>query len=195
MRKGDGLRGLQMREARHDGFGMRAGLQEQLLLQGAQPRFGAFAGLAHPEPEIRRHLIVARACGVQPRTGRAHKLRQPRFDIEMDVFELALEGETAFGDLGRDLIEAFQDGVCVDLRDDALLRQHLRVRLRARDVLFGQPFVEFDGGVNLLHDGSGAAFETPAPHLVRTHELRVRCLAKLLEFSPPPSAPCLPFYM
>jgi hypothetical protein len=37
----------------------------------------AVDGLAHPEPEIERHLVVARARGVQPPGGRADQLGEP----------------------------------------------------------------------------------------------------------------------
>ncbi len=84
----------------------------------------------------------------------------------MDVLQLALEDEAAFGDLGRDLVEPLHNGIRVRLGDDPLLGQHPGMGLRAREVLLGQPFVEIDGGVYLLHDGSGAAFEASAPHLV-----------------------------
>ena len=53
----------------------------------------------HPQPEIGRDLIVARARGVQPAGGRADQFGQPALDVHMDVFERALELELAGADL------------------------------------------------------------------------------------------------
>ena len=55
--------------------------------------------VAHPEPEIGRNLIVARARRVQPSRRLADQLGQPAFHVHMDVFERALEGELARLDL------------------------------------------------------------------------------------------------
>src|SRR5271154_4935428 len=169
MREGDRLRWLQMRESRHNGLGVRAGLEKQHFLNSTEPGFGARARLAQPKAEIGRNLIVARTRRVQPPPRLADELRQPCFDVEMDVLQLALEDEAAFGDLGRDLVEPLHNCIRVGLSDDPLLGQHPGMGLRAGDVLFRQPFVEFDGGVYLLHDGSRAALEASAPHRVLAH--------------------------
>ena len=55
--------------------------------------------VAHPEPEIGRNLIVARARGMQPSRRLADQFRQAAFHVHMDVFERALEGELARLDL------------------------------------------------------------------------------------------------
>ena len=55
--------------------------------------------VAHPEPEIGRDLVVARARGVQPPGGRPDQLGEPALDIHVDVLERALEGELAGLDL------------------------------------------------------------------------------------------------
>ena len=55
------LGGLQMREAghRHLGMGLRLGYER--LLQPQQPTVELVEGVAHEQPEVERHLIVARA--------------------------------------------------------------------------------------------------------------------------------------
>ncbi len=85
---------------------MLFGLGEQRLLQRHQAFIGAVAGGAHPEAEIGHHLVVARARGVQPSGGRADHFGQPRLDIEVNVFQLALEDEGAGGDLFFDRVQA-----------------------------------------------------------------------------------------
>ena len=56
-------------------------------------------GSAHPQPEVGRHLVVARARGVQSPGGRPDQFREPALDIHVDVFERALELELAAFDL------------------------------------------------------------------------------------------------
>ena len=102
--EGDRLGGLQMRKARHDPVSVIARAPCQRLLQHAQA-IGRFArGAHHPELEIGRHLIVARAGGVQTLAGLADTLGQARFDIEVDVFQLRRERERACDDFPGDLV-------------------------------------------------------------------------------------------
>ena len=63
--EGDGLRRLQMREARHRQVEMRLRLAGERKLQGAERGVGAIEPIAHVELEVGRDLIVARACRVQ----------------------------------------------------------------------------------------------------------------------------------
>ena len=46
--------------------------------------------VAHPQPEIGRHLVVARARGVQPAGRLADQLGEPALHVHVDVFERAL---------------------------------------------------------------------------------------------------------
>ena len=99
--EGDRLRRLQVREARHDGGGIFLGAVDQGRLQVGQHRLQPVDGVAHPQPDVERHLVVARARGVQPAAGRADQLGQPRLDVEMDVLELGRELEAAALDLAH----------------------------------------------------------------------------------------------
>src|SRR3546814_10596449 len=84
---------LQMRKARHNGLRVPFRLTEQCLLTGLQRRVYSIDLVAHPQAEIRRHLIVARTRGMQPSRGRPDPLGEARFHVHVDVFELASEGE------------------------------------------------------------------------------------------------------
>lgn len=106
---------------------------------------------------------------MQPARGRSRDLRQPSLDVEVDVLEFAFEDETALLDVAANLVEAPDNGVGVRLTYDALRRQHQGMRLRSRDIVIGEAFVEVDGGVDFLHNGGGAAREAAPPHLVRGH--------------------------
>ena len=92
------LRGLQMGEARHHGRGMFQRAAGQGMLERGQRRIGLVDRVADIEPEIGRHLVVARARGVQPSRGRPDQFGKPALDIHMDVFERALELERALAD-------------------------------------------------------------------------------------------------
>ena len=98
MAERDGLRGLQMGEARHHGRGMFQRAAGQGMLEGGQRRIRLVDRVAHIEPEIGRDLVVARARGVQPPRGRPDQFGKPALDIHMDVFERALELERALAD-------------------------------------------------------------------------------------------------
>ena len=93
------LRGLQMGEARHHGGGMLQRPLHQRVLERGQRRVGLVDGVADIEPEIGRHLVVARARGVQPSRGGADQLAQPALDIHVNVLERALEIERSLADL------------------------------------------------------------------------------------------------
>ena len=69
------LRRLQMREARHHGTGMGERLFGKRPLQIRHLRIKRVDRIAHPEAEIERDLVVARARGVQPPGRRADRFR------------------------------------------------------------------------------------------------------------------------
>ena len=87
------------RDARADD---RPQVPRQRALQRLEALFGAGRGLAHPEAEIGRHLVVARARGVQPPGGGADQFGEPRLDIEVDILVRLAEGESARRDLAAD---------------------------------------------------------------------------------------------
>ena len=51
--------------------------------------------VAHPEPEVGRHLVVARARGMQPAGRRPDQLGEPALHVHVDVLERAIEAELA----------------------------------------------------------------------------------------------------
>ena len=103
MTQGDGLRRLQMGEARHHRFGMGEGLFRQRRLQVTKPDIERVHRVANPQTEIERDLIVAGASGMEASGRFPDDLGQPRFHIHMDVFEGAPEGKGAGLDFARDL--------------------------------------------------------------------------------------------
>ena len=92
------LRGLQMGEAGHHRAGMFQRPLHQRVLERGQRRIGLVDGVADIEPEIGRHLIVARARGMQPPGGGPDQLAEPALDIHVNVLERALEIERSLAD-------------------------------------------------------------------------------------------------
>ena len=166
MAEGDRLRGLQMREARHDGRGILVGALDERFLQVAQHRLDLVDRVAHPQAHIECDLVVARTTRVQAPAGRTDQVGEPRLDVEMDVLELGRELETAGLDFALYLLQATLDRSTVLGREDAARHQHFGMGERARDVLRIQALVETDGGVDLLHDLGGAELVAAAPHRV-----------------------------
>ncbi len=104
MPEGHRLRRLQMGETGHRIGGVLGGA----LCQG-QHRVGnlggqAVDGVAHPQAEIRGHLVVAAARSVQAFAGLADALRQACLDVHVDVFQRDIEGEAAGLDFCRDRV-------------------------------------------------------------------------------------------
>ena len=123
------LRRLQMSEARHDAGRMFFRPRHQRDLQSTQRRVRRKAGLAHPELEIGRHLIVAAARGVEATCRRADQFGQTAFAGHVDVFEVPVLGNAIGLILRSDLIEPRRNRCRILRRHDALLAQHGDMRL------------------------------------------------------------------
>ncbi len=83
---------------------MRLGLIDQRRLQFPHRLIAARDRAAHPEAEIGRDLVVARARGVEPSGNGPDQLAEPRLDIEVDVFVRLAEHKGAALDLAADLL-------------------------------------------------------------------------------------------
>ena len=91
------LGGLEMGEAGHDRVGMLASACHQRLLQRFKSVIGLVYRIAHPQPEIGRHLIVATARCVQtaPQPGRS--ARQGAIPVVMWISSRSQSSGTPFG--------------------------------------------------------------------------------------------------
>ena len=75
MAEGDGLGRLQMGEARHDGVrAAQAPSRRARFCKSASCAVERVDGVAHPQPDVGRDLVVARAGGVKPPGGGADEL-------------------------------------------------------------------------------------------------------------------------
>ena len=166
MAEGDRLRRLQMGEAGHDHRGAFERTGSERALQPSDLDQDPVDRVPHPEAEIDRDLVVARARGVQAPGRRADDLGKAAFHVHMDVFERALKRKCPCLDFAFDLRETLGDRLGVGGFDDALMGEHGEVGLRSRDVLGGKLAVEVDRGVDLLHRLRRAPGKSAAPHRV-----------------------------
>ena len=102
--EGNRLRRLQMREARHHACRMGKRLLGERQLQRAQLLIQRINGIANPEAEIERDLVVARARRVKPPRHRADQLGEARFDIHMNIFERPRKFERTRLDFAGDFV-------------------------------------------------------------------------------------------
>ena len=93
------LGALEMREAGHHRVGVGLSLRCERRLQRSEARVDVVDRVAHEEAKVGRHLVVARARGVEPAGRLADDLLQPRLDIHVNVLERARKGELTGGDL------------------------------------------------------------------------------------------------
>ena len=115
---------------------MGLGLGQESRLQRPELSLGAVAGLADPHAEVERHLVVARARGVQPSGDGADQLAQAGLHVHVDVFEFLAEREGAGVHLGQ----GFENRPVADA--------HVRLDPREVEHRLGQRpvHVEQDGG-------------------------------------------------
>ena len=110
MAEGHRLGALHMGEARHHRPGMGERLVGERRHQLAHLAVDGVDGVAHPQAEIGRHLIVARARGVQPPGRRADQFGEAGLHVHVDVLIGLAEREAALADLGRDRVQPPLDG-------------------------------------------------------------------------------------
>ena len=90
-----GLGALEMGVARHGGVRIRRRALDQPAPQTANRRQRIADGVLDEHADVQRHLVVARARGVQPQRRLANHLEKPPLDVHVDVFELRTPRERA----------------------------------------------------------------------------------------------------
>ena len=126
MAEGDRLRRLQMGEARHDNCRAFERAGGERPLQPSDLDEDRVDRVAHPEAEIDRDLVVARARGVEAPGRRADDLGEAAFHVHMDVFERALKRKRPRLDFAFHLRKTVQDRLGVGGFDDALAQRAWR---------------------------------------------------------------------
>ncbi len=101
-------------------------------------------GVAEVEPQVGRHLVVARAAGAQLAAEAAELLEQPALQRGVHVLVLDPRAERAVGDLGAQLVEGAQHPVqLVDVEQPRAV-QDAGVRLGGEQVVRREAPVEVD---------------------------------------------------
>ena len=175
--EGDRLGGLEMGEARHHRVGMGERLFGERALVGGKAGIELVDGIAHPQAEVGRDLVVARARRVQAPGRPAPISSASRASTFMWMSSSArLKAKPAAFDFRQDGVQAVNDPSRILRRNDALLREHFGVGAACRNVLAKQLAVDIDRGVYVRHDGVGFGAETAAPHLVAHDRMFAVCI-------------------
>ena len=134
MPDGHRLGPLQMRVPRHEPIGVRLGLVRQRIDEVGEADRGFDRRIATEQPQVERHLVVARPARVQRRPGR-RDLGQAPLDRGVDVLVLQLEVELVAVQLTLDLPEPATYRGKLAGREDARRGQPACVREAPRDVV------------------------------------------------------------
>ncbi len=145
MAERDRLRDLQVREAGHDRVAVLVCEIEQRAPQRNQLRGQPVDRAAQPQSHVGRHLVVARAGGMQALASVADAFGELALDVEVYILEIERPLEAPGVDVRGDPVEAALDVGDVLLVDDALRGEHAGMRSRARDVDLCQALVEAHG--------------------------------------------------
>ena len=150
--EGDGLGGLQMSEAGHDGLPVALRQIQQGAQQGVLLGEDGVDFLAQVEARGGGDLIIARTPGVQLLAGIADPLDQPMLDVHVQVFQVHPPLKLAGLDLFADLPQAGDDALHFAFFQNAGAAQHAAMGDGAANVLAIEPPVESHGGRELLHE-------------------------------------------
>ncbi len=158
------LRHLQVGEARHHGVRMaRRPARPGHFCSHAMQRDDAIDFAAQPQAQVGRHLVVARAAGMQPLAGVADEIGQPLLDIQMHVLEFELPVELATLDLVADLRQPTLDRCEIIRADDLRAGQHRGVCERSFDVRECQSLIEAHRRGVAQHEIGHRFVETAGP--------------------------------
>ena len=115
------------------------------------------------EPRIGRHLVVTAAPGMEALARLADPSGELALDGHVDILIVHAERERAGLDILLDGVQAVANGQGIRIADDALARQHGRVRLGTGDVLAVEMLVNRERCPELLRRGCHADLEPASP--------------------------------
>ena len=95
-------------------------------------------------------------------------LRQPRFDIHVNILKRVIEREIAGFDTGRNFSKPVANCGLVIRADDPYMGKHGGMGQAALDILAPHLAIKPDRGIDGGHDGRGTFGETSAPLLIGT---------------------------
>jgi hypothetical protein len=161
--EGHRLRHLQVGEAGHRRGRLLFGEIDQRAAELLEQHLDVVDGVAQVEADVGRHLVVARAAGVQAFSRVADERGQALLDVQVHVLQVERPFEPAGFDLALHGFHAALDVDQVARADDALPGQHPRMRQRAADVLPPHAPVEIDRGRIALDEIGDGLRESSGP--------------------------------
>ncbi len=168
----DGLGGLQVGLAGHDGVRVRGGLIRQCRDDVESAVGDPGHGVAQPHPEQSGHLVVAGASSPQsPAQLGADPFDQTTLQRAVNVLVGGDRDEAAVGDIGAEPIQSGQQPVALLVGEQTRAVQHLGMRLGGRHVVGRQHPVEMGRAAQCGQFRRGAVGEpgTPQRPLVGAH--------------------------
>src|SRR6266545_6366093 len=154
-----------MRVAGHRPRRMRGRLDGEHVHQGRQRLDGLARGIAAVKPQVKGHLVVARAPGVQ-RGARGRDLGQPALDGGVDVFVGGKELEVAGVKLASDAAQAALDRGKLGRGEQARRLEPTCMGDAALDVIRVQLVLALERRSESLELGQHLPAEAPAPQLL-----------------------------
>ncbi len=145
---------------------VRLAAADERPLQLDQPRVDLVDGVADPQPQVGRNLVVAAAGGVQLAADVAQAVDQCPLDVHVDVFQLDAELEAALLNFLANVAQGLLNLLAFGGRDQPDFGQHLGVGDRAGDVVRIKAAVEAHAFGELLHARVGRRLEYAAPRLL-----------------------------
>ena len=139
---------------------------EERALEGDEAAVDPVEGVARPELQVGRHLIVAAAGGVELAAHVAQAVDERGLDVHVDVFTLEDERKIPTFDLGPDFGQPSHNLLAFIGGEQTHLSEHLGVGDRPLDVVLEEPTVKGDRLTEQFDPAVGFLGETTAPRLV-----------------------------
>ena len=178
---------LQVRVAGHPPVAVGLGQRQQARHQRRDQLRRPDRMRPHVERQVRGHLVVARAPGVELAPHRAGDLGEAPLDRHVDVLVVVADLELASRELAGDRVEPGEQRVALAVVDDPGAVERAHVRARALDVLRPQPQVEADRGVDageervlwLVEAGHRAYVQSPRSASASASQTRSICRSSI----------------
>ncbi len=164
MREKHRLRPLQMRVAGQNHVLIFLGNEKERLADRRELFRDMADVAAHVHMRVHRRLVIAAPRRVKPRARIPDSLRQPLFDIHMDIFErngkFEIPGVNPFPNVRQSLGNRAK----ILRRENAVRTKHLRVRQRPRDILAIHPPIKRNRRIEILRGLFLRLGKAAAPH-------------------------------
>ena len=146
-----------------DRLPVAVGKTHQGSLELEQGRIEPIDRAPGPEPQVRGHLVVPRATGVESTGDGPDALRERRLDVEVDVLERGVPGEATRLDVFGEAVEPGDELVDLGSAQQADAPETADVGDRSDEVVGRELPVDVDRGRERLEPLVARLAEPPAP--------------------------------